>query len=707
MARPLDRINQSDIIFPHLSNTPTFSSTLSSLKRSALSITNRLTSITKDSEFVARVAAAYDLPLIANERCGSWYIPLQLKTASVYFKSTDGHMGKWAFSLRRLNLQLLDVVSRHGGCVVVDSTRRGKSMPDALSKTVPFWCCVINRAVFGGESKGEEMQLFTPPNAVSESEHAQMESRVDGFVQQFLDICKPDIPSLRSKLQKPLRPLWVTQSSTVPQAAPDFPAFHPVILCTASRRVQGAEASEGGYIQGAADDHEAWSHGLTPSVFWSNKDALLSTNEEDLPTKIVELMSQEQVSDAVATLVKPTHNLYVSASQNVDFSPFDVVVSCTPSPLSQETLKSARVGAYLHLACQTGKLGSRDLRTQLPALRSLRSEVSRSDKILICCPTGKDLAVGAALAYLCLYIDDNGTVSHRTREAREIDKPLIKQRLSWITTSNPSLNPSRTTLQSVNTVLMSSAPPTQLPVLKLPAQFDSTWTLLPPSTQPNPSRSPSPSTSSPAQSIFAMLPSHPWSFTRTLTSAQPTQPSGVVTGSATFTPTGSPNTLLYAEQGRFVTADGAAFAVRRTYVWELVGEGKEEEKEIHIRILFAPPSPPTPTPSSSSSSPSVSPLTPASDVFVAMDTLRCSGGAWAAQNRARHVCGTDVYVVRWRFAGGMGGQGEGDAGGDAVNAEREGRWWEVRYEVSGPKKEYVSLTRYEEFPQPEHKQEVV
>lgn len=115
MAQPLDRINQSDIIFPHLSNTPTFSSTLSSLKRSALSITNRLNSITKDSEFVARVAAAYDLPLVANERCGSWYIPLQLKTGSVYFKSTDGHMGEWAFSLRRLNLQLLDVVSRHGG----------------------------------------------------------------------------------------------------------------------------------------------------------------------------------------------------------------------------------------------------------------------------------------------------------------------------------------------------------------------------------------------------------------------------------------------------------------------------------------------------------------------------------------------------------------------------------------------------------------
>ena len=33
----------------------------------------------------------------------------------MYFKSTDGHTGQWAFSLRRLNLQLIDIVGKHGG----------------------------------------------------------------------------------------------------------------------------------------------------------------------------------------------------------------------------------------------------------------------------------------------------------------------------------------------------------------------------------------------------------------------------------------------------------------------------------------------------------------------------------------------------------------------------------------------------------------
>jgi tRNA A64-2'-O-ribosylphosphate transferase len=112
-------------IFPDLATS--FSATLNLLKKSNLSITNRLQSISEDAEFVCEVADSYKLPLIANERCGSWYIPLERKTESAYFKSTDGHNGQWAFSLRRLNVQVLDVVGKFGGCIIVDSTRRGKS----------------------------------------------------------------------------------------------------------------------------------------------------------------------------------------------------------------------------------------------------------------------------------------------------------------------------------------------------------------------------------------------------------------------------------------------------------------------------------------------------------------------------------------------------------------------------------------------------
>ena len=103
----------AEVIFPEQASHGSFSRILGDLKRSNLSITNRLRSIEHDAAFVEDVAAALKLPLIANERCGSWYIDPERKKGSAYFKSTDGHTGQWKFSTRRLNLHLLEVV---GGC---------------------------------------------------------------------------------------------------------------------------------------------------------------------------------------------------------------------------------------------------------------------------------------------------------------------------------------------------------------------------------------------------------------------------------------------------------------------------------------------------------------------------------------------------------------------------------------------------------------
>ncbi len=55
-------------------------------------------------------------------------------------------------------------------------------MPDALSKTIPIWCTVINKLLF--EDKPESNILRTPRESVSASEHAQIESRIEAFVAQ-------------------------------------------------------------------------------------------------------------------------------------------------------------------------------------------------------------------------------------------------------------------------------------------------------------------------------------------------------------------------------------------------------------------------------------------------------------------------------------------------------------------------------------------
>lgn len=53
-------------------------------------------------------------------------------------------------------------------------------MPDALSKTIPIWCVVLNRALFPAETSFHHVQL--PPNYLGKSEESQIENRIDGFV---------------------------------------------------------------------------------------------------------------------------------------------------------------------------------------------------------------------------------------------------------------------------------------------------------------------------------------------------------------------------------------------------------------------------------------------------------------------------------------------------------------------------------------------
>ena len=53
-------------------------------------------------------------------------------------------------------------------------------MPDALSKTIPIWCAVINRLLF--EEMHENHMLSTPKDVVSESEHAHIQALLDAFV---------------------------------------------------------------------------------------------------------------------------------------------------------------------------------------------------------------------------------------------------------------------------------------------------------------------------------------------------------------------------------------------------------------------------------------------------------------------------------------------------------------------------------------------
>ncbi|PYH77036.1 tRNA a64-2'-o-ribosylphosphate transferase [Aspergillus uvarum CBS 121591] len=464
----------ADLHFPS-AEQQSISQTLTALRRSALTVTNRLTSIATDAQFVAEVRDHYGLPLIANERCGSWYIAPRDKTGSVYFKSTDGHTGVWDFSSRRLNLQVLGVAGHYGGCIIVDSTRRGKLMPDALSKTIPIWTAVLNRALFPDATAYHPVQF--PPNFLPASEESQIERRIDGFVKDLTDL-NLSLPSLRTQLSRPIRLAWANRAYFHPTTLTTSPdgEFNLFVLCSASKRVHGAEVSAGGYIQGAGDDSESWALGLTPPLFWAHKEELLRRNEEDIPALIAELLAREKQGGAAgegerpeggaegskAVRIVPSRNLYLGRAG--DFANpkagvgFDLVVDCNAKPAESATADEetqATQTMRLDLGCGPAKLGSRDLRKNLDRVREfVRETLSRNPEasVLVVCESGRDLSVGALLAILCLFYDEEGNFT--PTERKSIGKQFIRQRLAWITLCQPDANPSRSTLQSVNAFLM-------------------------------------------------------------------------------------------------------------------------------------------------------------------------------------------------------------------------------------------------------------
>lgn len=50
------------------------------------------------------------------------------------------------------------VVGQRGGCTIVDSTRKGKRFPDSMSKTIPIWCCVLNRSIYNHLQVASQVQ---------------------------------------------------------------------------------------------------------------------------------------------------------------------------------------------------------------------------------------------------------------------------------------------------------------------------------------------------------------------------------------------------------------------------------------------------------------------------------------------------------------------------------------------------------------------
>ena len=282
-----------------------YNAALRALRRSEGDLIARLQSIQRDHTWLEEALESFpnDLetddpyPLVANLRCGLWYAPTNRFTASCHFKSTDGHYGTWNFSIKRLNLNIITLLHERGCAFVVDSTRKGKLFPDSFSRTIPIWVAVINR-VKGVIPEDAILQAEEFPFSISESELSQIQEKMTGFVNaaggcgvqwdeiiltRKIEVCtvgwRTDIPRLLCAVDFDNHILFLVSPSDPAEFIPRLPFM---------------------YVQGAGDDQESWARGLTPALFWKNKDTLLGLPPIECVDAARQIVSNAELSGHLA-----------------------------------------------------------------------------------------------------------------------------------------------------------------------------------------------------------------------------------------------------------------------------------------------------------------------------------------------------------------------------------------------------------------------
>ncbi|XP_020528618.1 tRNA A64-2'-O-ribosylphosphate transferase isoform X2 [Amborella trichopoda] len=412
------------------------------IKKRNNTLYNSLRSIYEDSLFVNEIASIWpEVPLVANLRCGLWYS--QRFDATCYFKSTDGHTGNWSFSTSRLNLHLAELAAQRGGCIIVDSTRRGKRFPDSMSKTIPIWTCVLNRAIkyyFKDRSKHNMIEEQVSNNClggatdmkdvsqdwdcslhlplwVSKTEKAAIENYLDEWM-KLLEASGADLTPLVNSLEKPLRPLWISQRTVIwLNEVPDYDSwnFTPIILVSAScsmDRIQQKCSSEYSwhYIAGAGDDEESWARGLTPSLFWRYSFDLIHSGPDMCNQKVADIVEKDRVyrtqrgATTVQVKLKP-QKLLTSDIESTNAGGSNSYSQDNCENLKKhDNCENLKIHASLKSSrrdCPFYWLGSTNLAVgaadQVNAVKDV-------DCLLICGSISESLSLPSTDAYLCLPI---------------------------------------------------------------------------------------------------------------------------------------------------------------------------------------------------------------------------------------------------------------------------------------------------------------
>lgn len=271
-------------------------------------------------------------------------------------------------------------------------------------------------------------------------------------------------------MDKPLRPVFITPESEPNFQLPD--ECYPLILLTASSFVPSRHIPDRRfvYVQGAADDEEAWSHKLTSIQFWENHKKLLRCTQESELVEVIQRIVDTATSTQTIAEVSPiaSTSLYLGIGDSFqgtirivcrekepvlcdDSQTLSVFLAVKSKPyveLTQKIFPAAVTFAYDHGILNNTKM------------KVVATDMSRSSL---------DLSIAVSLVLLCLYFDDEGEYipQHNLivgnavdRRERTMTKEIIRTRLVWIITARgqQAERVSRQILKIVNTYLMSRPP---------------------------------------------------------------------------------------------------------------------------------------------------------------------------------------------------------------------------------------------------------
>ena len=381
---------------------------------------NRLLSIKYDVDtfvtpFTGKAKTLTKYPILTNERCGTWYSPNLKSTSTCYFKSTDGHVGTWNFSLKRLNLGVLTTVHRHGGCIILDASVR-KIMPDSFSRTLPIWCAVLNRIIqiYRKDMHLEPLEnwdtnLYTPYSVISSGEHqtisALIPERVDALYKSGA-VVNPK--KLVQTLTKPLRPFWVTPNDDFENMQFSFESYAPIFCvscCSPTKPLVDFD-----YIPGAADDEESWACKLKPHVFWEDPDEIIGHNEEGILERIESALGRhtQHLDGGPPSFQWIGDTKLAIGTRRAGRPPdcweqFDAILNVTDTEydnMSEGSSENKDV-YYLQLPIQEGKRDKLGLERWL-AVGIAFIAIHSGKRILVHCAQGRDRSVATAMAAIIL-----------------------------------------------------------------------------------------------------------------------------------------------------------------------------------------------------------------------------------------------------------------------------------------------------------------